>query len=271
MSVPTETRSGGAPPPPEFVQKRKKWLAGPVLLLLAAWLPAQARPDAAAIVEAAHAYMRGAASIAVVDMTIHRPDWERTVTIKAWTKGRDESIFVILAPPKDQGNGTLKKGVEMWMYNPKVDRTIKIPPSMMAQSWMGSDFSNNDLAKSSSLLDDYVHQVVGTETDGGQPVYLIQSVPKPGAPVIWGMQRLKIRADHIVIEEAFYDEDRQLVKSLRCSDIRLLGGKLFPQVWTMSKADEPGFYTRLEYKSLDFPADLPDQYFTQPALRHPPR
>jgi len=251
---------------------RNGTLAGLLLLVLAGWAPAQAGSGtAAAIVEAAHAYMRGAASVAVVDMTIRRPDWERTVTIKAWTKGRDDSIFVILAPPKDQGNGTLKRGVEMWMYNPKVDRTIKLPPSMMAQSWMGSDFSNNDLAKSSSLLDDYVHQVVGAEADAGQAVHVIRSLPKPGAPVIWGMQRLKIRADHIVLEEAFYDEDRSLVKTLRCSDIRPLGGRLFPRIWTMIKADSPDAYTRLEYKHLEFLPDLPNNIFNQAALRHPPR
>jgi outer membrane lipoprotein-sorting protein len=260
-------RSGNGPP---SIKWRRRLAAG-LLFALIVPVGAQTEPDARAIVEAAHAYMRGKASVAVVDMTIHRSDWERTVAIKAWTKGRDESIFVILAPPKDEGNGTLKKGVEMWMYNPRVDRTIKIPPSMMAQSWMGSDFSNNDLAKSDSLLDDYTHRVIGRETDAGQPVYVIESLPKPAAPVIWGMQRLKIRADHIFLEESFYDEDRRLVKTLRCTGIQILGGKLFPRVWTMMKAEDPNAYTRLDYRSLEFLDSLPDNLFTQAALRHPPR
>jgi outer membrane lipoprotein-sorting protein len=128
-------------------------------------------------------------------MTIHRPDWERSLTIKAWTRGEKDSIFFILTPPKDVGNGTLKRGREMWIYNPKVNRVIKLPPSMMSQAWMGSDFSNNDLAKSDSILEDYTHLLEGVETHEGKKVYVVKSTPKPAAPVVWGMQRLKIRED----------------------------------------------------------------------------
>jgi outer membrane lipoprotein-sorting protein len=99
--------------------------------------------DAQALVEESFNYLRGKTSISTVSMTIHRKDWERVMTIRAWTKGEDESIFWIASPPKDYGNGTLKKGEQMWIYNPKVNRVIKIPPSMMSQAWMGSDFSNN--------------------------------------------------------------------------------------------------------------------------------
>ena len=166
------------------------WLA----LLLLPWqaLAADA-PDADTLVEDSFKYMRGNASIATVIMTIHRPDWERKMTIKAWTRGKKYSLFYIQSPPKDHGNGTLKKSREMWIYNPKVNRVIKVPPSMMSQSWMGSDFSNNDLAKSDSFVNDYLHSIVGTETHEGQKVYVIKSMPKPDAPVIWGMQMLKIR------------------------------------------------------------------------------
>ena len=97
--------------------------------------------DAKQLVEDGFNYWRGQASVAVVDMTLHRPDWERTMTIKAWTFGQADSLFRIIAPPKDNGNGTLKKGKEMWMFNPKINRVIKLPPSMMSQSWMGSDLS----------------------------------------------------------------------------------------------------------------------------------
>ncbi len=115
--------------------------------------PARAQ-DGRVLVEAAFNYIRDKASVSLVDMTVHRPDWQRVVTIKAWTLGEKKSLFTIIAPPKDNGNGTLKKGREMWMYNPKVNRVIKLPPSMMSQSWMGSDFSNNDLAKSDNLIND---------------------------------------------------------------------------------------------------------------------
>jgi outer membrane lipoprotein-sorting protein len=225
--------------------------------------------DAQDLVRASFEYYRGKASKATVDMTIHRPDWERVMTIEAWTKGQDESLFRTIAPPKDHGNGTLKKGREMWIYNPKVNRVIKLPPSMMSQSWMGSDFSNNDLAKSDSLVKDYIHSVIGTETHEGKTVYLIKSMPKPEAPVVWGMEQLKIREDLIFLSEAFYDEDLKLVKIMTAQDIRMLGGRLFPGVWRMQKADAKDEYTELHYKELSFEQDLPETLFTISNLRNP--
>lgn len=227
--------------------------------------------DPQALVQASFDYYRGKASFATVDMTIHRPDWERVVTIKVWTKGQEESLFRIIAPPKDKDNGTLKKGREMWIYNPKVNRVIKLPPSMMSRSWMGSDFSNNDLAKSDSLIKDYSHSLIGSETHEGKKVYLIKSMPKPEAPVVWGMQELKIREDHIFLSEAFYDEDLKLVKIMTAHDIQMLGDRLFPKVWRMQKADARDEYTELNYKELAFKDDLPEHLFTISNLRNPRR
>jgi outer membrane lipoprotein-sorting protein len=225
--------------------------------------------DAQAIVQASFDYWRGKASIATVVMTIHRPDWERSMTMKAWTQGKSDSLVVVSAPPKDKGNGTLKRGKEMWLYNPKVNRVIKIPPSMMSQSWMGSDFSNNDLAKSDSILDDYTHTLIDTETHEGKKVYVIKSIPKPAAPVVWGMQQLKVREDHILLQEEFYDEDLKLVKAMTGSQIQMMGGRLFPKVWRMQKADVQDEYTELIYQELEFRDDLPDNLFTLTNLRNP--
>ena len=227
--------------------------------------------DAQAVVQASFDYWRGKASVATVEMVIHRPTWERNMTIKAWTEGRSDSLIVIIAPSKDKGNGTLKKSKEMWMYNPKVNRVIKIPPSMMSQAWMGSDFSNNDLAKSDSILDDYTHTLVGTEDHEGKKVYVIKSMPKPAAPVVWGMQRLKIREDHILLQEEFYDEDLELVKAMTGSQIQMMGERLFPKVWRMQKADVEDEYTELTYQELEFKDDLPDNLFTLSNLRNPRR
>ena len=230
-------------------------------------LPAHAdAQDVQSLVEAAVQYYRGEASISTVDMTIHRPRWERTLTIRAWTKGQKDSIFIIIAPPKDYGNGTLKRGRGMWMYNPKVNRVIKIPPSMMSQAWMGSDFSNNDIAKSDSILEDYTHKITGTETSDGKKVYVIESIPKLEAPVVWGMQRLKIREDYIFLSQEFYDEDLTLVKAMKGQQIQMLGGKPFPKVWKMQKADVEDEYTVLTYKELEFKQDLPDRLFTLSSL-----
>jgi outer membrane lipoprotein-sorting protein len=230
-------------------------------------LAAGGRPDAAALVKEAIDYYRGIASEAKVVMTIHRPDWERTMTIEAWTKGTKDSLFFIIAPAKDKGNGTLKKGREMWTYNPKVNRVIKLPPSMMSQAWMGSDFSNNDLAKSDSIIDDYDHALESVKDSDGHKVYVIRSVPKPAAPVVWGMQRLYLRDDRILLREEFFDEDRQLVKAMTGSDIRMLGGKLFPRTWRMQKADVKDEYTQLEYQELKFLKDLPERLFTITSLK----
>jgi len=235
-------------------------------LMLAIIRPCPAM-DANKIVTDGFNYWRGKASIGTVEMLIHREDWERTMTIKAWTRGQKDSLFYIAAPPKDYGNGTLKKGREMWIYNPKVNRVVKVPPSMMSQSWMGSDFSNNDLAKSDSLLLDYEHTIIGTETHEGKTVYIIESVPKPNAPVVWGMQRLKIREDQIWLSEEFFDEDLQPIKIMTAMEIQMLGGKLFPKVWRMRNVDEQNRYTQLTYRSLEFKPGLPDRLFTLSSLK----
>ncbi len=223
--------------------------------------------DADQIVKEGFNYWRGNASIGTIRMLIHREDWERTMTIKAWTRGQKDSLFYIAAPPKDYGNGTLKKGREMWIYNPKINRVVKVPPSMMSQSWMGSDFSNNDLAKSDSLLLDYDHTIIGTETHEGKKVYIIKSMPKPNAAVVWGMLQLKIREDHIWLSEEFFDEEFQPVKIMTASEIRMLGGRLFPKVWRMQKVDEKNRYTQLTYDALEFKSNLPDRLFSLSSLK----
>ncbi|MCK5097524.1 MAG: outer membrane lipoprotein-sorting protein, partial [Desulfobacteraceae bacterium] len=177
-------------------------------------------PDIASLmVKKAFDYYRGIASVSIVDMTIHRTDWERTMRIKAWTMGAHDSLFKIISPAKDRGNGTLKKGNEMWTFNPKVNRVIKLPPSMMSQSWMGSDFSNNDLAKSDTIVRDYSHTIVNVKESNGLKIFSIESIPHPQAPVVWGMLRFEVREDGIMIRQGFYDEDKLLVKELVTTDI----------------------------------------------------
>jgi outer membrane lipoprotein-sorting protein len=240
-----------------------------VLALCMAFAATASAQDAAAIVKESFDYMRGKASISTCTMTIHRPDWTRSMTIKAWTLGQSDSLFYITKPPKDEGNGTLKKGGEMWMYNPKVNRVIKLPPSMMSQAWMGSDFSNNDLAKTDSLIKDYTHTLEKTGTMDGKKVFFIKSMPKPRAPVVWGMQKLKIREDHIFLQQDFYDEDLKLVKSLTLLDIKPMGGRLYPAKWRMQKADVKGKYTVVGYEELKFKDSLPESRFTLSNLRNP--
>jgi outer membrane lipoprotein-sorting protein len=233
------------------------------------WCPQVLSEDADKIINDSFNYMRGKASESVVEMIIHRPGWERTMTMLAWTQGEENSLIRIIDPPKDKDNGTLKKGREMWMYNPKVNRVIKLPPSMMTQSWMGSDFSNNDLAKSDTLLLDYHHKLTGKETHDGQIVYVITSTPKPKAPVIWGIQKLKIRKDLIMLREEFYDEDMKMVKYITTSNIRSIEDRLFPCTWKMVDNEVKEHYTILNYTSLDFKESLPDSIFSISRLKNP--
>ena len=232
-------------------------------------VPAAAAQDARTIVRAAFDYYRGKASRATVEMVIHRPSWERRMTMDAWTQGTTRSLVRITAPAKDRGNGTLKDGRDMWTYNPKVNRVIKLPPSLMSQSWMGSDFSNNDLAKSDSLLNDYTHTLVQTETRDGHTIYVIKSMPLPAAPVVWGMQMLVIRDDRVMLSEEFFDEDLKPVKKMTADDIRMMGGRLFPKRWKMQEHGAKDQYTLLLYETLEFLDSLPDRRFTVQELKTP--
>ena len=157
----------------------------------------------------------------------------------------------------------------MWIYNPKVNRVIKLPPSMMSQSWQGSDFSNNDLAKSDSLIKDYVHTLEDTKIVQGKKVYSIKSIPKPEAPVIWGMIKLTIREDNILLSEVFFDEDLEAVKIMTAWDIQMAGGKLFPMRWKMQKSEAKNEYTLFVYEKIDFKKSLSKNIFTRTNLKNP--
>ena len=224
-------------------------------------------PDASAIIEAGFNHYRGKASESEIEMVIHRPSWERTMRMVAWTKGTDRSLVRISAPAKDEGNGTLKNGHEMWTYNPKVNRVIKLPPALMSQAWMGSDFSNNDLAKTDSILNDYTHSLVDTETHEGHTVYVIKSMPKPEAPVVWGMQMIKVRDDDVMISQEFFDEELVSVKLMTTSEIQMMGGRMFPKIWKMQETGQQDEYTLLHYHALAFRDDLSDKLFTINALK----
>lgn len=251
----------------------KAFGSGLLILLACFWLsPAQAQDrDAAQIIQDYLDHVRGKASISTVTMTIVRPDWQRQMTIKAWTMGQSDSLFQILGPPRDAGNGTLKKGRQMWMFNPKVNRVIKLPPSMMSQGWMGSDFSNNDLSKSDTITQDYKHKITGTEKVDGHKVYDIECIPKPMAPVVWGKLTFKIREDNVPIEQNYYDEDMKLVKALSFQNVKMMGGRLLPALWIMKKADSDGEYTKVLNEAVEYKDDLPERYFTLENLKNPRR
>lgn len=239
-----------------------------VALLLAVAADAD-EVDATSIVKDAVNHWRGLASDSVITMIIHRPDWERTMTMRAWTKGDDRSLVRVLEPKKDRGNGTLTDDNSMWSFSPKVNRVIKIPSSMMGQSWMGSDFSNKDVARADDIVDQYDHSILGVEEIDGITVYEIESIPHEEAAVVWGREVLRIRADHVVTTHRFFDQDGELVKTLTSLEIGEMGGRVIAKQQRMSKTESPDEWTEIQVVSVDYGVDLKDSLFTLSNLRNP--
>ncbi len=144
----------------------------------------------------------------VMSMTIIRPAWQRTVEFKSWTLGKDYALTLITAPPKEAGQTFLKRGTEMWSWNPSISRLIKLPPSMMSQGWMGSDYTNDDILRESSVVNDYTHEIAGEENIDGRLCYKIKMIAKEDAAVVWGRQiRWIDKKEFLVLKAELYDED----------------------------------------------------------------
>ncbi len=239
-------------------------------LLAALWTmtPAAAQ-DATALLRAAYDNWRASSSETEVTMTVHRPDWQRSMQMKGYTQGNDKALVRFTAPARDAGNATLQDGRNTWVYNPKLNQVIKLPASLMGQSWMGSDFSYNDLAKSEDVLDQYTHSVIGTSSASGHTVYQIEAIPKRGAPIVWGKLVIEVRDDGILISETFYDQDMQPVRTMSTDRIATLGGRPYPVVLTMRPNDNSGNWTRVETTSATFDVDLPNYLFTTSNLQNP--
>ncbi|MEM8815533.1 MAG: outer membrane lipoprotein-sorting protein [Pseudomonadota bacterium] len=225
--------------------------------------------EARQIVQSAIDQWRGVSSRSDMRMSIRRPDWERTMTMRAWTKGDEQSLVRVLEPSKDRGNGTLTDDDSMWTFSPRVNRVIKIPSSMMNQSWMGSDFSNKDVARADDIVDQYTHTLLGRREEEGVTIFEIESIPLEDAAVVWGKEVMLIRDDYVVAEHRFYDQDNQLVKTLRSLEIGEMGGRMLALRQRMQKVDAPGEWTEIEVLSADYEIDVSDRVFTLSNLRNP--
>ena len=239
------------------------------LLLAAPAVASDALPDARDVVRAAIDHWRGLSSYTEMTMLIHRPDWERSMTMRAWTKGQEQSLVRVVEPKKDRGNGTLIDDNNMWTFSPKVNRVIKVPSSMMGQSWMGSDFSNKDVARADDIIDQYEHSILSSEGLDDVVVHEIESIPHEDAAVVWGREVLKIRDDHVVLEHAFYDQDGELVKKLVSLEIAEMGGRTIAKRQRMTKADEPDEWTEIGVSAVEYDVELRDSVFTLSNLRNP--
>jgi outer membrane lipoprotein-sorting protein len=219
--------------------------------------------DATEVVRRADQKLKGKTSYAEITIQIVRPTWTRELAMKSWTKGDEYALILVTAPAKEKGNISLKRDKEVWSWMPSIERNIKLPPSMMLQSWMGTDFTNDDLVKQSSIVNDYEQSFGKDSIIEGRPCYRINMRPKPNATVVWGKVVLFIdKTDFIELKAEYYDEDEELVNVMLGSNIKLLGGKLLASKMEMIPVAKPGNKTVFIYTNLKFDIPLEDNFFT---------
>ncbi len=224
--------------------------------------------DADAIVKRADQHLRGNTSYAEYTMTLIRPTWSREMTLRTWSKGDDEALILVTSPSRDRGTTFLKLGHEVWNWIPSVERVIKIPPSMMSQAWMGSDFTNDDLVKEASIVTDYSHSVVGDTTIADRACWKIRMIPHPDAAVVWGKVDLYVdKKDDLELLARYFDEDGSLVNEMQMSAIKTLGERVIPTVLTVIPKDKPGHRTVLTYADAWWNQTLDDSFFSQQNMK----
>jgi len=257
-----------------FAADRARPIAAAALLLVlcGALTPAGAAdtpPDPRDLIRAAMEHWRGVTSYSEMTMTVHRPDWERSFSMRAWTEGDKLSLVRITAPPRDAGNGTLVMNRDMWTFSPKINRILKLPSSMMSQGWMGSDFSNKDISKSTDIIDQYDHRLLSTERRGDHLQYTIESIPHEEAAVVWGKEIAVIRDDFVLLRQEFWDQDGVLVKAMTSTEIRVMDGRPVASRMRMEKVEEPGEWTEIDVDAVDFDVKIAPGLFTLSNLRNP--
>ncbi len=220
------------------------------------------------IVDKVDRIMRGDSSRGTMQMSVATKRWKRSMTLKIWSEGTEKSLIKILKPKKEARTATLKVGSDIWNYLPKIDRTIRIPTSMMMASWMGSHFTNDDLVKESRLIRDYDIQIAYEGERNGIQIFEFSLSPRPEAPVVWGKIIFEVRkVDLMPIRSRYYGEDGRLKRTLRFSDYRVMGGRLVPAKMRMVPADEPGEHTEVLYTDLMFDVTIPRKTFSLAELR----
>ena len=226
------------------------------------------QPSAKDVIKMADSKVRGETSESLMKMTIVRPSWKREMTMKSWSKGDELAIILITGPARDKGISFLKRDKELWNWQPTINRIIKMPPSMMMQSWMGSDFTNDDLVKESSILNDYTHTFLDDDTLEGRDCFVVELIPKEDAPVVWGKIVSWIdKKDYLQMKSEMYDEDGYLVNTMYGKEIKLLGGKLLPSILEIVPTEEEGHKTLVEYVELKFDEPISDSFFSTKNLK----
>ncbi|MFQ5641200.1 MAG: outer membrane lipoprotein-sorting protein [bacterium] len=227
-----------------------------------------AQESALDIVKKSDELMRGITQVSTYTMTVIRPQWQRTMRFKFWSEGTEKAFILMLAPAKEKGLTFLKLKTEMWNYIPKINRDVKIPPSMMMQSWMGSDFTNDDLVKESSVVDDYTHTLLGKEQLLGGEVYVVELRPTPEAAVVWDKIIEWIRVDdYVPLKAEYYNERGELIRTMLFSEIKMMGGRTLPARFELIEEKKPGKKTVLIIEDVVFDKPIPKSVFTKQNLR----
>ncbi|CCN45694.1 conserved hypothetical protein [Vibrio nigripulchritudo MADA3029] len=246
----------------------KRWLATLLLVLPLTSISSEKILTATEIIERSDQQMRGESSYTVSTMNIVRPDWTRSMSMKSWSKGQDLSLVLVTAPAKDKGTSSLKRYREMWNWLPGIERVIKIAPSMLGQSWMGSDFTNDDLINQSSIVVDYTHELLGSETFDHADMWLIEATAKPDAPVVWSKVKLWISQKTFLQRKVeFYDEFDELVNTLGTYEVKELGGRMVSTRMEMVPADKPGQKTEMITHDAQFDFEIDSDFFSQSQMK----
>ncbi len=237
-------------------------------LLFTSFTYSQIDITAEEIIKKADEKIRGKTNTSSMEMEIIRPTWKRSVAMKSWGRGMDFSLTYITSPAKDKGQVFMKRKTEMWNWMPAIGRMIKIPASMMSQGWMGSDYTNDDILKESSIVKDYIHKIIKKEEIDGYETYKIEMIPKEDAAVIWAkVFKWITKEEFIQIKSEYYDEDNELIKSDLSYDFKKMDGRLIPTRIEIIPAGEEGKKTVLYIKSIEFDVDLPESFFSQQNMK----
>lgn len=215
------------------------------------------------IIQKAEDSIKGNSTHGSVEMTVVTPDYTRAMEMESWWEGNEKALIVIKAPKKEAGNKTLKIKNEMWNYLKNTESTIKIPPSMMLQSWNGSDFTNDDLVRESNLAKDYTQKLLDEEEIDGEKCWKIQLIPRPEAPVVWGKLLYWVRKkDFLPARVDYYDEKNVLIRYMVFSDVRKVGNRTIPTRWVMYNNVKEGRHTEFKIINMKFDINIPDRIFS---------
>lgn len=250
------------------MQKTKSILFTLVLLSSMSFLNAQTL-SAKSIIQKSNDLLLGESSFSEMTMTITRPEWTRTISMQSWSLSEDYYMIYITAPARDKGQVFLKREQDMWNWMPSINRVIKIPPSMMMQSWMGSDFSNNDLVKQNSIIVDYTHRILGSEIIDGRDCYKIELLPLDEAAVVWGKIIMWISKNEFYqLKSEFYDDYMELVNVATSTEVKNMGDRDLPSVFRIYPANKEGNITELRIDHQEFNIkEINEAFFSQQNMK----